>query len=186
MLRALALSLALLPCVAGAQEVPRSAGSAILTILPDRLFAETKAGKTSEARIAAAGDALAAENRRIEAEMEAEERDLTARRSVMPDADFRVLADAFDAKAERTREEQGAKLRAITRMREQHRQAFIQAIGPILGKFMRDEGAVAILDRGSVLVSFDEIDVTDKAIAAIDAQLGTAEDLFGPAPDPAP
>lgn len=188
MWRALAFALALLPLAAQAQEAAPAPApeSRILTVSPDRLFSETQAGKAAEARIEAATSALVAENRRIEASLEAEERELTTRRATTPPGEFRALADAFDTRTERIRGEQDAKSRRITRMREQDRQIFFKATVPILAKMMQEEGAVAILDRGSVFLSFDLIDVTDRAIAAIDAELGDGGTLFETGETPAP
>lgn len=179
MRRALAIVLALLPFPAAVQGLePALADSRILTIVPDQLFEDSQAGKAAEARIDAASNELVAENRRLEAELEAEERNLTARRGTMPTADFRALADAFDAKAVRVRKEQDEKARQIARMREQDRQTFFNAVAPVLAEMMQSEKAVAILDRSSVFLSFDLIDVTDRAIAAVDAKLGDGGDLF--------
>jgi len=178
MLRTLVTILALLPVWAMAQAVPAADDSAILTIVPDRLFAETKAGRAAEAKLEAASQTLMTENRRIEAELEGEERDLTARRDTVPTTDFRQMADAFDAKAERIRGEQDAKSRRITRMREEERQIFFKAAVPVLASLMQEEGAKAILDRSSVFLSFDLIDVTDRAIARVDAELGDGTALY--------
>lgn len=178
MLRVLATVFALLPVWAMAQNVPVPDDSAILTIVPDRLFAETRAGRTAEAKIEAETQSLMTENRRIESELEVEERNLTVLRDTISATDFRQMADAFDAKAERIRTEQDAKSRRITRMREEERQIFFKAAIPVLASLMQEEGAKAILDRSSVFLSFDLIDVTDRAIARVDAELGDGAALY--------
>ncbi|WP_128253988.1 OmpH family outer membrane protein [Falsirhodobacter deserti] len=185
MWRAIAFALSLLPLQATAQGAPSSERSAILTIVPERLYDETRAGKTVEERAEEASRALMAENRRIEAELEAEERELTQKRDTLPPDQFRTLADAFDAKAERIRDEQDAKSRRIARMREQDRQLFVQAAIPVLAELMHREGAVAILDRSSVFLSFDLLDVTDRAIRTVDEKLGDGATIFErPAAEP--
>lgn len=184
MLRALLLVLALWPATVAAQTPEGAAGSPILTVVPDRLYDETLAGRAAQTRLDDATRALMVENRRMETELETEERSLTAKRDAMPPAQFRELADAFDEKAERTRTEQDAKSRRLTRLREDDRQAFFTAALPVLAQLMQDEGALAILDRGSVFVSFDLIDVTTLAIERLDAALGDGADLFGNAPAP--
>jgi len=80
---------------AQSQEIglPRSA---ILTISSERLFAESRFGKKVEESIEEAGRALAAENRQIEADLSAEEKELTEQRPEMTPESFRPLADAFD------------------------------------------------------------------------------------------
>jgi Skp family chaperone for outer membrane proteins len=175
---------------AAAQEVPQLAlgqvQSVVLTIDIDRLFAETQFGRRVAAELRVASEALAAENRRIEAELVAEERSLTERRPMMPVEDFRAAAQAFDEKVQRIRAEQDAKERALQTRLDQGRQAFLNAATPVLGRMMRDAGAVVILDRRTVFLSIGAVDITDEAVLAIDAAIGdgsSAEGEEAPAPD---
>ncbi|MFN6978121.1 MAG: OmpH family outer membrane protein, partial [Gemmobacter sp.] len=70
--------------------------------------------------------------------------------------------------------------RDLARRREAERQRFFEAALPVLGQLARDAGAVAILTDQAIVLSFDRIDITDAAIARLDAVLGTGE---GPAPE---
>ncbi|MGR3759279.1 OmpH family outer membrane protein [Roseobacteraceae bacterium NS-SX3] len=146
--------------------------SGILTIQPDRLFTGSLFGERVAREVEAEGAVLTAENRRIEAQLRAEEQDLTARRSSMEPEAFRALADAFDEKVQETRRVQEAKLREINEMGEAARQEFFTASLPILQQIMREAGAGAILEHSSVFLSAESADVTDLAIERIDAALG--------------
>lgn len=144
----------------------------ILTLDQDRLYADSLFGKAMEARAMAEGRILAAENRQIEADLAAEEADLTKKRATMPAADFQALADAFDAKVEKLRADQAAKADALKAARDAGRKTFFQAAVPVLGDLMHEIGALAILNHEAVVLSFDSIDVTDRAIKALDEKLG--------------
>ena len=144
----------------------------ILTLDQDRLYSNSLYGKAMEAKSLAASQELAAQNRKIEADLAAEEADLTdQRKTVTPEA-FQVLADAFDAKVERIRSEQETKAKALTSGRDTGRQQFFDAAVPVLADLMNQMGAYAILNHDAVVLSFDSIDVTERAVAAIDAKLG--------------
>lgn len=144
----------------------------LLIVDRNRLLAETLFGKAVEAQFDADSKALIAENLRLEQALEAEERDLTERRTTLPPEEFQRLAADFDRKTEDIRNAQGAKSRAITAKREEQRQRFLQAAVPVLGDLMREAGAVAIFDRELVIQLYREADITDEAIARIDAVLG--------------
>ncbi|MBY5975509.1 OmpH family outer membrane protein [Phaeobacter italicus] len=144
----------------------------LLTIQSDRLYAESAFGQRIARELEAEGAVLTAENRRIEAELRAEELDLTARRTEMDPAAFRTLADAFDEKVQETRRSQDRKLREINQMGEDARREFFAASLPILQQIMREAGAGAILEHASVFLSSDASDVTDLAIARINDVLG--------------
>ncbi|MDP2084156.1 MAG: OmpH family outer membrane protein, partial [Gemmobacter sp.] len=80
-----------------------------VTLDDARLFADSAWGKALLRRLEAEQTALGTENREIEARLAAQERDLTARRPNLPPAEFRALADAFNAEVERWRDTQKAK-----------------------------------------------------------------------------
>jgi Skp family chaperone for outer membrane proteins len=149
--------------------------SNVWTIDPDRLYAETTLGKRIRADLEIRAGELARENRRIEAELTAEERDLTERRAALSVAEFRVLADAFDAKVDQIRAEQDAKARDIQRLQESGQQSFFAQVVPVLSVIMRERGSAILLDRRSVFLSLETTDLTDQAIARIDQVLGEGE-----------
>lgn len=146
--------------------------SGILTIVPDRLFANSAFGQRVAQEIEAEGAVLTAENRIIEAELRAEEQELTERRSSMEPSAFRTLADAFDRKVQETRALQDNKLRDINLIRETARREFFAASLPVLEQIMLETGAGAILDHSTVFLSSDAVDITDLAIARINKVLG--------------
>ena len=92
----------------------------VLTLDQDRLYAESLYGKALEARAIAANQALAAENRKIEQDLAAEEADLTQKRPTMAAAAFQPLADAFDAKVEQVRTDEGSARRGAQSLLSSH------------------------------------------------------------------
>jgi len=178
----LALGLVLVPGAAMAQgaaptfdtfELP----SPILTIDQDRVYAASAFGRRIARDIEVRAADLAAENRRIEAELEAEERALTEARASLPPEEFRTRADAFDARVVAIRSEQDAKARALGTLRESAREAFWRDSLGALGQILSERGAVAILDRRVVFLAANAIDITDDAVARIDTVLGEGPGL---------
>ena len=182
---------AFLPFAAAAQDVapvvpetppPAPARLQVLVVQQNVLFENSAFGRAAKDRLEAASNALVAENREIEATLEAEERALTEKRKTLPKAQFRALADAFNKKVERIRKEQDTKSRGLTRARDDDRQRFFQAAVPILADLMRESGAAVIIDQSAVVLNLDRIDITAKAIARIDAEIGTGALSAGPVP----
>lgn len=169
---AFGVALALLLAGAAVAQEPTLSGSPVMTLDQDRLFAESKFGREVLARNEAEETALAAENRRLEAALEAEERSLTDLRTRMDPAEFRKLADEFDIRVEEVRRAQDARFRALVRQREEDRRKFIEAALPVLGRLMGEMGAVVLLERSAIVLSFGRIDITDDAIARLDVELG--------------
>lgn len=169
----------------GVAPDPVQVPSPVLILDQERLFDGSQVAERISAEIEQRSRELAAENRAIEAQLVAEELDLTERRaSLSPDA-FRTLADAFDEKVQRFRAEQDAKTRELQRLRDQERQNFLRRITPVLAEIVRERGAVAVLDRRSVFLSAESIDITEEAIKRINDAFGDGSQTDeAPPPDP--
>jgi Skp family chaperone for outer membrane proteins len=154
-----------------AQEAALPA-SQVLTVDSERLFADSQFGQRVTAEFEVASRALEAENRQIEAELIAEEKELTEKRASLAPAEFRALADAFDVKVEQIRVQQSAKSRELTQGLDVGRRDFLAAIQPVLAQIMSDTNAAIIVEQRSVFLSRLSIDVTNLAIERLDAAIG--------------
>jgi Skp family chaperone for outer membrane proteins len=175
--RAAALGLAVWAAPVAAQDIGGELNlgqvqSAVLTIDFERVFVESAYGRRVAADLGAQSEQLAAENRRIEADLVAEEQSLTARRPTMTPEAFRAEAEAFDAKVQGIRAAQDAKEISLQTALDDARAAFLRAATPLLGQIMQESGAAVILDGRAVFLSTGAVDVTDRAIATIDAAIG--------------
>lgn len=146
--------------------------SLILTVAPEALYAQSDFGQRIAREIEEESLEIAAENRRIEAELTDEERELTELRDTLDPTEFRARAEAFDEKVQRLRREQDEKARAVGQRNEEARRALLTAVQPILLQLMEESGAVAVLDRRVVLLSVDAVDITEKAIGRVNAEFG--------------
>ncbi len=172
----------LLPAPGRAQELPAGSSSAassapvrlapILTLNQERLFRASLYGERAIRERDRALAELARENRRIEAELTQEEKDLTERRKALPAAEFRKLADAFDEKVQGIRRAQDEKARAIVGRYEAEQQRFFGLVLPLLSEIVSERGASAIIDSRVIIVATGDIDITDEALRLIDARIG--------------
>lgn len=167
--RFLILALALTGAGAVASQDVRSP---VLTVDSDRLYRDSAFGKRVAREIETRGRAMAEENRALEAELETEERSLTAQRAELTPEEFRTLADAFDARVQTIRREREAQNRVLSELLEENRVRFLNAAAPVLEDIMREAGAGIVLERRGVFISANAIDITLVAIERIDASLG--------------
>lgn len=147
----------------------------VLVIDSEQLFFSSIFGMRVVREIEAAGNELAAENRRIEAELAEAEQDLTDRRAAMSAEEFQPLADAFDTRVQETRQAQAAKSRALNAQLEREREAFLNAAAPVLQELMLEVGASVVLERRTVFVSTNSADITSTAVARLNARLGQGD-----------
>ena len=170
-----ALVLAFCASMAFTQEVTEDVFlSPILALDQQRVFEDSAFGKASLSRLEAASRDLQAEIRKIESDLEIEERLLTERRATMPPAEFQPLAAAFDEKVEKIRDAWVIKDRELKRQRDQDQQRFFEAAVPVLAEVMQEMGAVMLVDKSTVILNLDRADITQLAIARIDLRLSDA------------
>ena len=176
------LVLATFASVLPAQE---AAQNPVVTVDLERLVSETQIGQYLSFQMSEEAQRLQVEFDAIEAELSAEEADLIKKREILDLDEFRVLAKAFDEKAVRLRQEQQAKIQAITEESSRRRQDLLRSFVPVLSQVMRDRGATVLLDRRSVVLDDRaSVDITDVAIMIIDqntTETDTATDLETPA-----
>ena len=116
----------------------------------------------------------------------AEEKALTDERPGMDAVTFRDKASAFDAKVRRIRAEQEAKAVKLAEENGNAQRQFFAVAQPVLQELMIESGASVMLDRRSLLLSTDAVDVTDTATRRIDAAIGDGARIVDPQPAPQP
>lgn len=167
---------ALLACVLSsgvmAQERPAPGVTPLVVVNQERLLSQSRYGQRIQREVEAASAALTAENRQIEAQLTEEELALTERRALMTPEAFRPIAEEFDARVNDIRAAQETKGRALQQQAEAAQQAFFDIAFPILVDILRARGASVLMDSRAVLLSADGIDITEEAVALIDARIG--------------
>lgn len=149
-----------LPAPLAAQGMDVPIQSPILLIDSEEAFSRSDLGKRIAAEMEASGSELAAENRRIEAELIEEEKRLTEQRKTMEPGAFRALADAFDEKVRRIRTEQDGKARVLGQQGDAGRREFLTAARPVLEQIMRETGAAVILETRDVFLGAEGVNIT--------------------------
>ena len=183
-----ALMLAIQGAGVRAQDItlqPPQAPAQVLLIDQDRLFSGSVFGQAVGGVIDRVGRDLSAQNREIEDVLTQEEQRLTELRSSLSIEDFRLRAAEFDARVVEIRSGQDAKNRALGAYAEAARQRFLEIMGPILIDLVQRSGAEVLMDRRAVIFARDDIDITDEAIAAIDAALADRiDEILAELPEP--
>lgn len=164
--------------------VPELGPNPVLTLDQDKLYAVSEFGQRVQAEITADLERLSAENRQIEAALEAEERRLTEERVGMDPSDFQELAAEFDIRVTEIREAQSSKAENIRNRADRERERFFEAAFPVLLSLVEESGAVAILNNSAVIFSIRQIDITDIAISRVNQELGAAPRPIDPGPLP--
>ncbi|HBN29955.1 MAG TPA: outer membrane chaperone Skp [Rhodobacteraceae bacterium] len=147
-------------------------GSQIQTLDQERFFNQSAFGKRVLQEIEQRSVTLATENRKIEAELTAEELALTERRKTLVPAEFRALADAFDKRVELIRTGQAQKANELNVWAETEQERFVEIAYPQLLELAKELGALVIIDQRTTIITSSKIDVTEQAIFRADQVIG--------------
>lgn len=141
----------------------------VATLNQERLFSESRFGQSFIKEFEARASQIAQENREIETALEAEELELTRLRATENPETFQRLAEAFDQKANRIREERRQEAQSLVEFQETAQQRFFRQVGPVLLELMREQGISVIINNEAVVLSLPTVDLTNDAIERIDS-----------------
>lgn len=148
----------------------------------ERLLRNSRLGQQILAELRAAEQALEAENQRVSEQLAEEEAALTELRATLSPEEFRARANMFDARVETIRAERNALGQELSRRSDSEAQRFFETALPVLVQLMQDENLVAILKPDALILGAEWLDITDLAIARLDAALDGQD--VPPAPEP--
>ena len=140
----------------------------VLIIDPNRLFTETLFGQHISEALEAEAQELSANNRRLEEELRAEEKELTDARPTMSAIDFRDAAEAFDKKVQAISRERKDRARALEEQRASAEQRFLATAQGVLVELMNERGGRVLLDMRAIILRDTAVDITNYAVRKID------------------
>lgn len=170
----LTLALGAGPAPAQQAEIPPSP---LLVINQERLLTGSALGQMVAAVDEAEKKVLAGEGESLSVALEAEEKALTEKRKQVTPEAFRILADEFDTRVVAIRADQDVKAAALGAAIEGRRRQFYNRIAPVLLAIMQKYQASVMMDQRSVILSVRSVNVTDEAVARIDATYKTLADI---------
>jgi Skp family chaperone for outer membrane proteins len=156
------------PSLASSQR--NSMQTQIIAFDRDKVFQNSEAGRVLDAKIQTLRDDLVAENDRIYADLEAEEKSLLTLKGSLSSEAFRLKADAFDTKVTAIRAEQKLKSETVQQAYDQGARTFEQSLNVVLTEIAREVGAVAVFERKQIYLMSGSIDISAEAIRRLDVQ----------------
>lgn len=146
----------------------------------EQLYRESQFGARVTAEIETASRALEVENDQLLSELTAREEELTGLRATLSVEEFRAAAAAFDIQAETIRRDQAEKRQRLAQFEDSERRRFFGQSTPILQEVLQRSGGLVLIDARAVIIGVPGLDMTEDAIAAMDAAIGDG----GPPPFP--
>lgn len=151
------------------------AQSNILILNVEKLFADSKAGKSMISQAKEKQESIVSKR-------DAAQKDLSEKVQKMESQKSMMAPDALQARADELKLEEMAKnqelqqeLRKIDAGLAAARAEILKTLSPILRDIMNEKGAIAILERGAVLIGSPDVDITDTAIKQLDGVLSSVK-----------
>ena len=147
----------------------------LFVISRTRLLSESEPTRILRAAEAEATSKLQAEIDRTKAMLAREEAELTRRRDEIPAAEMARLATDFDRRVRLARRLAQERAGVVQNAFQEARAKLVQVLPPILEQLRIEAGAVAIIDADQALAIAPEHDLTDRAIALLNARVPAPE-----------
>lgn len=167
------------PVVQDSPAEPPPMPVAVLVLDVEQAYDASAWGKRSQEQLKTAAREIEAENKRLEAQLTAEEQALSAERPTLDPAAFRKKAEAFDARAQQVRRDRAEAVRALNARADADRSAFLEASLPVVTALMQERDAAIVLDRRQTLLAISTADITAELVRRMDETLGEG----GPLPE---
>lgn len=101
--------------------------------------------------------------------LEREEQQLAEARQNLSREEFAEAAAAFDQRVQEVRREQDERVRQSYQSEEQNRDTFFKSTQPIIIEILTERNAAVLLEKSQVVLTNPRFDITQTAIARIDA-----------------
>ena len=151
------------------------AQSNVLILNIEKLFADSKAGKSMISQVQKKQEAIKSQRDKAQKNLSDKVQKLDSQKTMM-------APDALQAKADELKLEEIAKnqelqqeLRKIDAGLAAARAEILKSLSPILKDIMNEKGAIAILERSAVLIGSPDVDITDTATKRLDGVLSSVK-----------
>lgn len=141
----------------------------ILVLNQERLLRESRTGQALLIEERDMKEAHRQEGLVLDAELEAEELEITEKRKTLPAEEFNRLAIEFDTKVVATRREHNQRSEQLGKNLEEMRKNFFGQIVPIVAQIMQERRASMVFEQRNVLFTGPNVDITEEVIVRLDA-----------------
>jgi len=141
--------------------------SNVFTIDMSKLLRFSDFGKKISLEKNIAFQKLQSENKKLEAELLLEEKELSKLRKVLSPEEFRPKALEFDEKVSLIRTDQANKEEDLKNNARKKESEFFRKIYPILYELVLERGGLVLLDQRNVVLWDSSVDITNDAIDKI-------------------
>ena len=137
----------------------------------NRVLTESKAAKDATSQIEKI-QVKSEEDSKKEDELIIKEREkLIEQQSVMAPEAFEVKVADFEKKVQSYQIERQEKLRKLDQMVQGARARILEEVKPIINDYANELGITVILEKNAVIMSADDMDMTDQVIEILDKNL---------------
>lgn len=149
----------------------------IVAVDTEKIFLESEWGARAFAQSKETLAETIKENKRLQNQLEREEKELTAIKPTLSPEEFAERAKKFSAKADRIRDERNNVEDQRINEFEAEKNKYLRAALPVIGEVMQRHSACVAVYKDSVAVMLNSIDVTGEVIEESNRKLGDGSDI---------
>ena len=141
----------------------------------NRVLLDAKAAKNAAEEIDKIAREIESELVDSDEDMIKEQNKLIEAQSIMSPEAFETKRKEYEEKVQNYNIERQTKLRSIDKLVENSRNVILDKLKPILEEISETRGITVILEKGTVLLNAETMDITDETIKALNKELPKIE-----------
>ncbi len=141
----------------------------------NKILLESKAAKKASEEIDEIARNVENELIKSDEDMVKEQNKLIEAQSIMAPEAFEVKRKEYEQKVQNYNISRQSKLLSIDRLVENSRNVILEELKPILEKISEEKGITVLLEKGTVLLNAENMDITDEVIKFLDKELPKIE-----------
>ena len=141
----------------------------------NRVLLDAKAAKRASEEIDQIAQNIENELKKSDSDMINEQNKLIEAQSIMAPEAFELKRKEYEEKVQNYNIERQNKVTSIDKLIESSRNEILDNLKPILEKISETKGITVILEKGTVLLNADKMDITDEVIKTLNKELPKIE-----------
>ena len=136
-----------------------------------KILNESKAGKQAQDFLKKKFETDTQKQAKLEKSLRAKEKELISQKKVITNEEYKKKTEALRAEVRKFQESRSNSINKISKMRNKYKLELLKTLNPIIADYMKEKKIRLVLDKKSILLGDNNLDITKDIIAALNKKL---------------
>jgi Skp family chaperone for outer membrane proteins len=138
-----------------------------------KVLNKSKAGAEIQAKLKKNFGNVSAKYKKQETDIRKEEANIISQKKTISNDDYKKKVETLRKKVAEMQEDKKKSYQSIAKLRNDSRQALLKAVNPIIKKYMDDNNIKIVINKASILMGDETLEITNKIITILDKEVSS-------------